>query len=127
MEIKVNDLRSGNLILNRHGEAEEVDWMTFKDMCQPRMSGHGYTGIPLTPEWLERLGFISDFKGFTRHSYYLEINPRFGYTIRIRDTAPLTGFRYIGDHIEHIKCVHQLQNLYHALTGCELEISPETT
>lgn len=45
------ELRIGNLVYNRHNEVTEVDVHDLKHMCQPRMDGHGYTGIPITIGW----------------------------------------------------------------------------
>lgn len=79
--------------------------------------------IPLTEEWLRRLGF-EDNK--IRHSYYLELMVRKYITstqgwidnawrVDILDTIPCAlGF--------HFKYIHQLQNLFYSLTGEELQI-----
>lgn len=114
MAIEAKDLRSGNLILNRHGEVVEVDWMTLKNMCQPRMSGHGYTGIPLTPEWLERMGFRRTKSNQYRTECYFMVEMECG-SIYYRHNLILC---------EGVEFVHQLQNLYHALIGKELEVKP---
>lgn len=71
--------------------------------------------IPLTEEWLLRMGF--EKSGST---VYININ-------RIEIGTIASGKRfYIQIGLENvtlpIKHVHQLQNLYFALTGCELEI-----
>lgn len=71
--------------------------------------------IQLTPEWLERLGFTKDddevdqktgrtVEGRWRHEGYLE----------------WPGLYYLPDY--ELKHLHQLQNLYFALTGEELPI-----
>lgn len=128
MAIEAKDLRSGNLILNRHGEVEEVDWMTFKDMCQPRMSGHGYTGIPLTPEWLERMGFTMDINPLImlgtpdRFLYFAVVRGEFYPALKtyseFANEEPQTA------SLNRIEYVHELQNLYWCLCGKELEVKP---
>jgi hypothetical protein len=117
--MKPNDLRMGNLVYNRHNEVTEVDLSDLKQMCQPRMDGHGYSGIPLTSQWLEKMGYKED-----HHNYYigsiiaLSVHAR--YYSGILYLQVLNGM-YLGDRV---KFVHEYQNLYHALTGNELEMKP---
>jgi hypothetical protein len=70
--------------------------------------------IPLTEDWLVRLGF----------RYYKETNG-YAYRIhfRIQFVKSENGFMAYIDNTEwhELKYVHQLQNLYFALTGEELE------
>lgn len=71
--------------------------------------------IPLTEEWLEKFGFQ---KNITTDLY-----PTFSYNIlNIND-----GIVYVLNYgfITHIKYLHQLQNLYFALTGEELTIKQD--
>jgi hypothetical protein len=82
--------------------------------------------IQLTPEWLERLGCKKQSNGtdFTISAdggsfYYLNYNRRTNEIHSISVVHPMlddtqTAFTW------HIKYVHQLQNLYHSLTGREL-------
>ena len=83
---------------------------------------NGISPIPITPEWLERLGFelhkpCGD-EGFIKWKhkngvYLLWIEGKFWH-----------------DHWSTgiwINSVHQLQNLYHALTGKELTVKELTT
>ena len=65
--------------------------------------------IPLTEEWLVRFGFEKISSSWLRIGYFL-INKYF-------------DVEWFGDQIHiSLKNVHQLQNLYFALTGKELEI-----
>lgn len=108
--IQPSELRLGNLVHNRHNEVIEVDWKDLHNMCQPRMDGNGYSGIPLTTEWLEKLGFTVE------------------YTIGGWLRWQKGDFKLLDRKLPHdgpkdpVLYVHQLQNLYHALTGNELEI-----
>lgn len=79
---------------------------------------YGFKPIPLTEEWLLRFGFTGN-KGYMRkdndysmHFEYVndgwECNVCFG------------SYCEDSESLEHIKYVHQLQNLYYALTGKEL-------
>lgn len=76
--------------------------------------------IPLTEEWLERLGFedLPDWLNeWKKDIYWLnEVGETFQLGIGV--TTPKW-------QRTQIKYVHQLQNLYFALTGEELEIKPE--
>lgn len=89
--------------------------------------------IPLTPEWLQRFGFInnhSDNKG-TRWAIYVG-NTAAIFTIHINDKA--TFVKYYPDGFDNdaywmpvkAEYIHQLQNLYFALTGEELTIKEPT-
>lgn len=69
------------------------------------------SGIPLTPEWLEKLGFINNpvFYYWGRQEVSIDYKPR-GKTFWYHENS------------HTIKRVHQLQALYHSLTGQELTI-----
>jgi hypothetical protein len=77
--------------------------------------------IPLTEEWLLKFGFKDlpvNYMGF----YEFKIGT-FS-IIREQDEYCFPYETYSGDNIDlEIKHVHQLQNLYFALTGEELELS----
>ncbi len=71
-------------------------------------------GIPLTEEWLKRLGFEKDCP----HCYWFSTKDRFtdiGYSYSIQEEV--IEFH---DLKVPLKYVHQLQNHYFALTGKEL-------
>lgn len=85
--------------------------------------------IPITPKWLERFGFACD-------GNYCDIRIMGGY-LRISDDIDecllFTGSEYsLTVSMDYSTCeihnapkyVHQLQNLYFALTGQELKIKP---
>jgi hypothetical protein len=77
----------------------------------------GYEPIPLTEEWLVKFGL----KG--RKDFVYNYN---GFGVQIRDGIFYGAFKDLGNVIYHstveVKSVHQLQNLYFALTGEELII-----
>lgn len=84
--------------------------------------------IPLTEEWISKLGFDDGILHFAKTLTYnnytqiLRVNHKEKYTV---DFIVIKGKRkavsYING-ISKIQYVHQLQNLYFALTGQELEI-----
>ena len=77
--------------------------------------------IPLTPEILVKAGFevINHVHGYSFYSMDRKGQKRDRPAIDIYDTKTL----YMGQWVNHCKYVHQLQNLYFALTGEELEIN----
>jgi hypothetical protein len=126
--MEIEELRIGNLVKNGLGE-----FIIIKNNINERNTG-GYIlktlePIPLTEEWLIKFGFI---KG--NHNWFrLYFNPE-----KLEDSDCLTyninskmlcleSF-YCGEKGGSIqllsldeKYVHQLQNLYFALTGSELQ------
>lgn len=82
--------------------------------------------IPLTEEWLLKMGFEKeiDDSSFIRKVYYY-IND-----FEVEFHGNKLVFRVENKHVtnyfaHHTKYVHQLQNLYFALTGEELELKSE--
>ena len=81
--------------------------------------------IELTEEWLKRLCF---YKERTGDRLTIEAwspgHPSQRFNIDFKDGKILLISRYQGDSdsltMSHIQYVHQLQNLFHALTGEEL-------
>ena len=139
--IKANELRIGNFIyrqtlpvipanfINKEiisvGKVDE-DLFNDKIDCQ-------FSPIPLTEEWLKKFGFewksenktwrieyripfVDDGKRIAIHVWEDEVMGIWGVTlwevVPIDDVTPTV-----------IKYVHQLQNLYHALTGQELQLT----
>lgn len=113
-KIKASELRIGNWVSN--GEKYfTMDSNTIYDLHNFNVP---FEGILLTPEILEKSGFDYVSK----------------YTCRIKGWAFLRSFGGTGliFHYDHdsnprnrqvtMKYLHQLQNLYFALTGGELEI-----
>jgi hypothetical protein len=118
--MKANELRIGNLFTDSTNEINVVRDGTFMAIndgiieCEP---------IPLTEDWLVKFGFIRDYHG----NLYMDINSI--------DTDERVLFLHWDDphdevwlldeehnyEICSIQKVHQLQNLYFALTGKELE------
>ena len=75
--------------------------------------------IPLTEEWLLKLGFVKEGR-----SYIMGVhNYRFSGLMKISYNKMILTWQFsIGKFkdITRVDFVHQLQNLYHALTGQEL-------
>lgn len=137
MNINPKELRIGNLLKAvLTGEVIEVDWLVLKHIqddgniqsCHlPNGGGPVYEPIPLTEEWLRRCGFEkTDYKyedGSTAPGFWLH-----PFLIRFIEEADAYMMEYFPYRQSH-NCipgkflnVHQLQNLYFALTQKELEI-----
>jgi hypothetical protein len=118
--MKANELRIGNWI---HILDSDCDYKLMNtDDLSLVDCGSGSEGIPLTEEWLEKLGFFDKYKSVhTRWS-------KNGFSIQQASDEDDEGgsipvkqeFSY--EFKYDIKYVHQLQNLYFALTGEELVI-----
>jgi len=117
--MKANELRIGNLITSKMSGVLTVQMIPI-DIDMSR-----YEQIPLTEEWLLKFGFEkknhiwsdkSVSEGlFFKNKYFIEIS--------------LDGFLFCELHysgqgwfMKTIKHVHQLQNLYFALVGSELQL-----
>lgn len=80
------------------------------------MASH-FERIPLSPDTLEKCGFEKESEGgkyWHNDETYLKHLPPYGYRL-------VYGVSKIG---VYITTLHQLQNLYHALTGNELTYKP---
>ena len=87
--------------------------------------------IPLTEEIIVKCGFEKyegdDYPFYTRHNLVIS-DSYYGYGLFIIYTDhygfndPLLGANEIDVKLQDVKYVHQLQNLYFALTGEELDI-----
>lgn len=123
--MKANELRIGNFV-SKDGAIYEADFITI------RMS-ENYEPIPLTEEWLCKFGFekIPDPE---RNYRNIPIKS----WLYVKNDFVFNSFIGMGDQIKHwfifrhrdpasynntvMLYVHQLQNLYFALTGEELTI-----
>jgi len=109
--IDPKELRIGNhAILISNGEQKQV---SGHDIYLAQIfPEHDFDPIPLTPEWLERLGFDKDTGEKESQPFYDVFVWVYGsWRIKFDNTV------YIGPEIKY---VHQLQNLWKALTGEEL-------
>jgi len=125
--MKATELRVGNWFIDYETEPELTIYWQVEQIYRPTYGtnlgvayrdGSSWTSldilepIPLTEEWLLKFGFESNpyEDRYEKGEIYVECNKTKGFT-----ELWLSGF-------PHIKHVHQLQNLYFALTGEELII-----
>lgn len=142
--MKIEELRIGNLIQL----SPEKDWYPGGDLTVviESISNHGinysnypdcgiywatldntFVGIPLTDEWFSNLGFdyhnengskwFCKFPSDPYNVVDISCENGEGYYLLYTDSEGYKHFQF-----EVIKYVHQLQNLYFALTGEELKI-----
>ncbi len=74
--------------------------------------------VPLSPELLEKAGFEKETKFDEPHDYWFKKEMRTFAKERMYIYLPYGLF----DSMAPCKYLHQLQNLYYALTGTELEV-----
>ena len=110
--MNVNELRIDNLILLPNGELAKVGYEMIRALIVLQKKPN-YKPIPLNKEWLVRFGF----KEFIIDSWYSKIaknkntiNISLGGLVAINEAQPIRAIEF----------VHELQNLYFALTGQEL-------
>lgn len=133
--LKANELRIGNWVKYYKGESTgEILGMTFSVFSKnnkvavsiepPEDTGWTQTSlddlqpIPITEEWLVKLGFEKEYNFFQKYLSDIESlswSEESGLALHRRRIGNTHIFR-------HIKHVHTLQNLVHALTGNELTI-----
>jgi hypothetical protein len=114
--MKVQELRIGNYVL-KEGEEIVITSFTFYNIEKDEYS---YEPIQLTEEWLLKFGF----KKSTLDEDNTWLDLRYGYLTFSSDESVEFKKVYLTVSREDIICeyVHQLQNLYFALTGEELII-----
>lgn len=115
--IKSRELQLGNKIIDHHGDvvtviriADRALDLQFEDMIIIGVDPAFCDPIPLTSEWL---GWCQFKEGFNISRYFETDN----YLIDLNQGQDLCGISV------EIKCLHQIQNLYHALIGEELIIT----
>ena len=108
--MKENELRVGNIVHNGVVREQEIYDSSYIELAQ------FYEPIPLTEEWLLRLGFHKiSFRN--NHNRYDMDN------LRYNDGIIQLKHRKISFSLASCKYVHQLQNLYFALKGTELTLT----
>lgn len=118
--MKATDLRIGNWVSDENGdyqiEAEHLDDDVFPIQQT--------WGILITEEWLLRLGFEKRFTyssklfDYPKHHFGIYLEP----PIDTNDKWNVLGV----NHRVNLKYIHQVQNLFHAMTGEELTFKTDT-
>lgn len=123
--MKANELRIGNWYLSTKFQVPVICEMgDFYEIYARADGSSEYTvddifePIPLTEEWLLKFGFRNECGYNCAVCYTLDFNS--GLTINFLNKELYCYLNSI--RLDNIKYVHQLQNLYFALTGNELTI-----
>jgi hypothetical protein len=123
--MKASELRIGNYILTDDDQFVTVDNNVFRAFSFPE-SEKWYKPIPLTEEWLIKFGFnCHTVENEARTIFYSKNWGINGVEIICLDYHYKGIFEYqvAKARYKEVKYVHQLQNLYFALTGEELIIT----
>lgn len=117
-----DEFRIGNFILDRNEEVEINGilrggfYIENTDLKLQLNAGDRFSPIPLTEEWLIKFGFKKSYL-YWRNKLSAKVEFKLQNMVWFYKGGCLQS-----NYIE-IKSVHQLQNLYFALTGVELEIN----
>ena len=128
--MKAIDLRIGNYVMSPLGEIMRIDQIGHLDfpdyihaMNETEFGQNGFEGIELTPEILEKCGFVKQNNGWNKNKKSEYDENHFGLFDYNFCSGELDLKYNVGNGpIPSIKYLHQLQNLYFALTGQELEV-----
>jgi hypothetical protein len=112
--MKANELRIGNYILLQGVTKPTQVWIIDTTEQSTRTKA---SPIPLTEEWLLKFGFEIKLDNFNWNAG-IGINEIGDFKLALRHTDNFGWF--YKSRCTPIKYVHQLQNLYFALTGEEL-------
>jgi hypothetical protein len=113
MKIQAKELRIGNYYNLHTSGSDEWGVITpedIVDLANDPLDDY-FKPIPLTEEWFNKLGFEDEYCISHKDEYFNLTEVKDGYCF----TADL--YHHTGIPIKY---VHQLQNLYFALTGKEL-------
>ncbi len=128
--MKAEELRIGNWVLDAECEpyyfqVEQISKFVGYDLFAVYRNGSIKTKepepIPLTEEWLVKFGFekVDHIHGYSFWSLSKSKINKCHINVYEHTTT------WMGYNIKHVKYVHQLQNLYFALTGEELTIKTD--
>ena len=120
--IKTNELRIRNLVNSKNDGIISITNISEKSVavseahCYNHIPVEFISPIPLTDEWLLKLGFKKNGRDWELPNFRFHVNKPINYN----------GFVFCDGYTvitEKIQYVHQLQNLYFALTGAELTVA----
>jgi hypothetical protein len=111
--MKANELRIGNYVYDNLGGVLKIKGISLDSTLSH------IKPIPLTEEWLFKFGFKMNMDNFDWNAG-LGVNCIGDFELSLRYTDNIGWF--YRSKCTPIKYVHQLQNLYFAITGDELTI-----
>jgi hypothetical protein len=126
--MKATELRIGNLVnyliidemdeRKKWFEVYEIDYDDIRIIQNKHEVNQDYQPIPLTEEWLVKFGF----KQIKPNHYWFKGKNLLRFSLIDNNLHCSIGDDEYGVLYKMIKYVHQLQNLYFALTNEELKI-----
>lgn len=119
--MNANELKIGNYLYN-DGVLVKIDARSIFDIWDNK-GLKNYTQVPLTEKWLNDLGFsvISESSAGKRYGYVIDGIFSSDLTFIFWKTTKEAG-KFFRCNLE-LKSIHQVQNLYFALTGEDLFVS----
>lgn len=116
-----SELRIGNYVIGQTGELKNIPYgMPYKiESYEDLLWSDLLLPVPITEDWLVRF----TFELLEKYVYCLELIKNNSLLINIKHKSCFIGIRDSDDYDREIifpDYVHQLQNLYFALTGNEL-------
>lgn len=131
--MKANELRIGNWIAQAHAKIQVTKILENFVVCTDH-NGHisdckyeNIDPIPLEPELLERCGFVKEPPRHYTIDLGKGINGMLAVCICFTDCGEILFQQVVGGGFYQgvdvpVTSLHQIQNLYHAITGNELEV-----
>lgn len=110
--MRAEEVRIGNIVSSRYLSEYEIESGDITDLYY---DFNRFNPIPITEEWLLKLGFKQ--WGSYKHLWKVK-----GCQVCTVNSSLNSGFYLNENYRVTIQFVHQLQNLYFALTGEELTI-----
>jgi hypothetical protein len=111
--MNANELRIGNYAIVKDAPIESIIRVRAQHIAEAEEHNPSWFlyPIPLTPEKLEKCGFIyrNDSKDIMDNGYFV---------LYLGDSIYFNSYPIV-----QVKYLHQLQNLYFALTGTELTVN----
>lgn len=118
-EIKADELMIGNYIYAEVGlPSINIHAVLAQDILDINNGLCKVGPIPLNPEILKKCGFEEVYKSPMHSTYWIENLSYYFWHEKKKQYAECKGIQI------SIKYLHQLQNLYFALTGTHLTINP---
>lgn len=122
--LKARELREGNLTYltsSKDGSRCEHS-IVISDLVSIKLGKKIFKPIPLTKEKLVKFGFEYNKEDNAYQGKAFHIEARKGGIKGLKTNPGAFGVWWVGGYLREIDYVHQLQNLYFALTGSELTI-----
>ena len=116
--LKSSDLRIHNLV---HYKGKPK-WVHMQELIDIESRNFDYTPIELTPDILKKCGF-ENVDGWYANGDEIDVDKykRGDFEVLCAAVGELV-FLYRDKELDHIKYLHQLQNLYYTLFGIELQV-----